>query len=57
MSQKHSKDSVKKQHHERENKEAEELARELENPLGAQKLGDEAYELVKKELNKKGMKP
>ena len=40
--------------HEHENREAEKLARELESPLGAQKLGDEAYELVKQELAKKG---
>lgn len=39
--------------HEHENREAERLARELEMPFGAQKLGDEAYELVKKELGKK----
>lgn len=39
--------------HELENREAEKLARELESPLGAQKLGDEAYEMVKQELAKK----
>lgn len=42
--------------HEHENREAERLARELEMPLGAQKLGDEAYELVKKEIAEKRMK-
>ena len=41
--------------HERENREAEKLSRELESTLGAQKLGDEAYELVKKELIEKKM--
>lgn len=57
MSQKQVKGKPKQEQHERENREAEKLARELENPLGAQKLGDEAYELVKKELAKKGMQP
>ncbi|MBL4868088.1 MAG: hypothetical protein JKY67_17115 [Pseudomonadales bacterium] len=52
MSQEQSKDA-----HEYENREAEKLAQELESPLGAQKLGDEAYELVKKELAKKGKQP
>jgi len=42
--------------HEDENREAEKLAQELESPLGAQRLGDEAYELVKKEIEEKRMK-
>ncbi len=54
MNHEQSKDKSK-QVHEHENREAERLAQELESPLGAQKLGDEAYELVKKELAKKGM--
>lgn len=33
-----------------ENREAEKLALALESPLGAQQLGDEAYELVKQEM-------
>ena len=41
--------------HEQENRAAERLAKELESPLGAQKLGDEAYELVKKEQASKGI--
>ena len=43
--------------HEHENRAAERLAKVLESPLGAQKLGDEAYALVKQELGKKKMHP
>lgn len=35
-----------------ENREAEKLAQALECPISAQKLGDEAYELVKQEMAK-----
>ena len=36
--------------------EAEKLVKELESPLGPKNLGDEAYELVKKELEEKRIK-
>ncbi|MEM6406002.1 MAG: hypothetical protein AAF669_05370 [Pseudomonadota bacterium] len=39
--------------HEYENHAAERLVKEFESPLGAKKLGDEAYELVKQELASK----
>jgi hypothetical protein len=56
MKQEQPKSDVKNSH-EHENREAERFAQELEAPLGAQKLGDEAYELVKKELAKRGVRP
>ena len=39
------------------NRAAERLVKELESPLGAQKLGDEAYALVKQDRGKKSMRP
>jgi hypothetical protein len=42
--------------HEHENREAERLAKELESPLGAQNLGNEAYKTAKEDLAK-GRKP
>jgi len=56
MNDEHSKDKFNLAH-ERENKEAEKLAQELETPTGAQQLGDEAYETAKKEQKKQGLKP
>ena len=55
MSDRKSQNTVKSSH-ELENREAEKLVKELESPLGAQKLGDEAYELVKREMAEKGIK-
>jgi hypothetical protein len=43
--------------HEHENCAAERLTKELESPLGAQKLGDEAYMLVKQDLAKNVIQP
>ena len=54
MNQNKSKDS-KPTAHEHENRAAERLAQALESPLGAQKLGDEAYALVKQELPRKAV--
>jgi len=48
-------DTAKDSHacdHAQENREAEKLAQVLECPLGAQQLGDEAYDLVKQEMAK-----
>jgi hypothetical protein len=42
--------------YEQENKEAEKLARELEAPFGAERLGKEAYETAKKDMAQKGAK-
>lgn len=39
--------------YERENEQAEALVKELESPMGAQRLGDEAYEIAMKDLKEK----
>ena len=38
-----------------QNEEAEKLTQELQSPLGAQKLGDNAFETAKEEAAQKGL--
>ena len=40
--------------HENENRAAERLVKELESPLGAEKLGEEAFKVAQEEAAKKG---
>ena len=42
--------------YDQQNREAERLAQELESPLGAEKLGKEAFETAKRDMAKKGAK-